>query len=483
MLLDNYCKEIEAVGPSEAQMERLLTAIQAREAPVKRRAPLRHVLAAAAVCAALTLTALAVSPGLREALAAALGLFEPYSQTIEGLSVVDQGIEVSVVSALSDGNVAYVYYTLRDLTGDRLDEYTQDDVMAPLPRNWGKGGDVDWVAGGSTAVGGLVEYDPEAKTVLMVGGIRGDGPSAERLILGLDITEIQPGARREDIPIDPTWIAAEPLQSLKLENGKSVLAPDQNPRELDSEFFSLSSFGFGEDGVLHLQFRLKESVDDSRWEMAYDDVRYSGGTSRSDTAPYYLRTSRYVQSTNYKGMTAEERELASPSTCFQKDGVTYYDVRTGITPNDVAEDDVEWVEEANVWLNTRPAIKGEWSLDVPVEMVEKVNIDMAPSQTVLADVEAVSLHLSVLGCTLESDPHGAAGTLNYPLTVYLSDGSILPIGHADGLFHAGGYAVNHWSFPEPVEPKEVSAIAIGLWYVPLENGIAQPGYWLPELPK
>lgn len=346
-----------------------------------------------------------------------------------------------------------------------------------------KGGDVDWVAGGSTAVGGLVEYDPEAKTVLMVGGIRGDGPSAERLILGLDITEIQPGARHEDIPIDPAWIAGEPLQSLKLENGKSVLAPDQNPRELDSEFFSLSSFGFGEDGVLHLQFRVKEGVDNSQWEKDYDDVRYSGGSSRSDTAPYYLRTSRYVQSTNYKGMTAEERELASPHIRFQKGGVTYYDSRTGITPNDVAEDDVEWVEDASVWLNTRPAIKGEWSLDVPVEMVEKVNIDMAPSQTVLADVEAVSLHLSVLGCTLESDPYGAAGTLNYPLTVYLSDGSILPIGHADGLFHAGGYAVNHWSFPEPVEPGEVTAVAIGLWYVPIQDGTAQPGYWLPELPK
>ncbi len=173
---------------------------------------------------------------------------------------------------------------------------------------------------------------------------------------------------------------------------------------MDSEFFSLSSFGFGEDGVLHLQFRVKEGVDNSQWEKDYDDVRYSGGSSRSDTAPYYLRTSRYVQSTNYKGMTAEERELASPHTRFQKGGVTYYDSRTGITPNDVAEDDVEWVEDASVWLNTRPAIKGEWSLDVPVEMVEKVNIDMAPSQTVLADVEAVSLHPVGAGLHLGERP-------------------------------------------------------------------------------
>ena len=144
---------------------------------------------------------------------------------------------------------------------------------------------------------------------------------------------------------------------------------------------------------------------------------------------------------------------------------------------------MEWFETVTALLYTRPAIRGEWRLAVPTEMVEQTTIDMASSQTVLAEVEAKSLHLSVLGCTLESDPHGAAGTLNYPLTVYLADGSTLSPGHADSLFHAGGYAVNHWTFPEPVEPSQVTAVAIGMWYVPLEGGAAQPGCWLSELPK
>ena len=175
MLLDNYRKEMEAVGPSTGQMERLLTAIR-EEAPVRRPAPLRHALVAAAVCAALTLTALAVSPSLREALAASLGLFEPYSQSIEGLSVVNQGIEVRVVSALSDGNTAKVYYEMQDLTGDRLDEFTIDNVSI-LPKNWGKEGGPQWAAAGSVAYGGLVQYDPATKTALMVDGVKGDGPT------------------------------------------------------------------------------------------------------------------------------------------------------------------------------------------------------------------------------------------------------------------------------------------------------------------
>lgn len=480
MLLDNYCREIEAIGPSAGQMERLLTAIR-EKAPVRQRIPLRHALAVAAVCAALTLTALAVSPSLREALAASLGLFEPYSQTIEGLSVVDQGIEVRVVSALSDGNTAKVYYEMQDLTGNRLDEFTIDNVSI-LPKNWGKDGGPQWAAAGSVAYGGLVQYDPATKTALMVDGIKGDGPPAETLVLDLDIGKVRPGYHDEVFPVDPAWIAAEPLKSLTLENGKSVLAPEQNPRELDSDLLSLSSFGYGEDGLLHFLVRAKDGVDSSGWEWDDCHVGYSGGSSRSERrgGP---RTERYVQTTDFKGLTEEERTFVDPDTIFEVDGVTYYDCRTGITPADVAEGDVEWFETVAALLYTRPAIRGEWKLAVPTEMVEQTSVDMAPSQTELAGVEAKNLHLSVLGCTLESDPHGNAGTLNYPLTVYLTDGSTLSPGHADGLFHAGGYAVNHWTFSEPVEPSQVMAVAIGLWYVPLEGGIAQPGYWLSELPK
>ena len=72
--------------------------------------------------------------------------------------------------------------------------------------------------------------------------------------------------------------------------------------------------------------------------------------------------------------------------------------------------------------------------------------------------------------------------LNYPLTVYLADGRMLPGINTDGGFHRGNYSVNHWTFPEPVEPEEVTAIAIGQWYVPIEDGAAAEGHWLAALP-
>lgn len=481
MFREDYIRELDRVGPDEGQLERLLERINSEEERGGKKRIFPTVLLAAALCGALAVTALAASPTLREALREALGSFEPYSQTIEGLSVVDQGIQVRVVSALSDGNVAQVYYEIQDLTGDRLDEYTQDDLIAPLPLNWGEEDGPRWVSAGSTAVGGLVQYDKEARTALMVTAVIGKGPPAEKLVLDVNLRVIRPGKRHESIKVDPAWIDPEPLKSLTLENGKSVLAPGQNPRSLDSEFFSLSSFGYGEDGTLHFLVRLKDGMDDSQWERS--EVRYAGGYSRSDTAPYYPRTERYVQTTDYAGMTEEEMEAAAPETRFQVDGVTYYDCRTGITPADVGEGDVEWVGYANTWLDTRPSIPGEWRLEVPVEMVEKTSVDMTGSQTTIKGVTAQTLHLSVLGATLESDPNGSANTLGYPMTLYLSDGRVIPKIDSDGLFHAGRYAVNHWTFPEPVEPEQVAAVAIGMWYIPLENGVGQPGRWLAELPQ
>jgi len=46
-----------------------------------------------------------------------------------------------------------------------------------------------------------------------------------------------------------------------------------------------------------------------------------------------------------------------------------------------------------------------------------------------------------------------------------------------------GYATNHWTFDQPIDSETVTAIAIGQWYVPIEDGAAQPGHWLAEAPQ
>ena len=92
--------------------------------------PWRVGLTAAALCAALVMTAVAASPSLREALAHMLGGFEPYAQEVEGASVMDQGIQMTVLSAVADSEDGRVYLELRDLEGDRLTEFTLLDERA-----------------------------------------------------------------------------------------------------------------------------------------------------------------------------------------------------------------------------------------------------------------------------------------------------------------------------------------------------------------
>lgn len=329
MFETRYRREIDQIGLPEERLEQLITAMGQTEPqkPSQRAGKTwKTVLLAAAFCAVLAATALAVSPGLREALAAALGAFAPYSREIECVSVIDQGIEVRVVSALCDGNAARVYFEIQDLEGDRLDEFTCCDLDI-TPANWSEEGDVRWSAIGGG--GDLFRYDPASKTILASAELLGGGPPASKLTLNLHMTEIQPGGARDDVP-------------------KS------------------------------------------------------------------------------------------------------------------------------------PIIRGEWRLTVETEMVEQISIDMLPSQTVIADVTARTLNLSVLGATIESDTYGNG--LNYPLTLYLSDGRVLPHIKYGPLGLSGNYTDTRWTFPEPVEPEDVVAIAIGQWYVPIESGVAGPGHWLPEQP-
>lgn len=333
MLEERYNKAMDRIVLPPDRLDAIIAVLDEPETTPgseRTRRPLRTVLLAAAICLALAATSLAVSPSLREALLGALGSFAPYSRKVEGLSVVDQGIELKVVSTLCDGSSARLYLELRDLTGDRLDEFTQCDLDV-IPAHWGEEGDWSAIGGGD---GDLLRYDPDSKTILASADVLGYGPPAEKLTLKLRMTKVQPGGARDDAP-------------------------------------------------------------------------------------------------------------------------------------------------------ATPPIRGDWSLTVEAEMVERLSIDMLPSQTVIAGVTARTLHLSVLGATLESDANGTPNGLGYPLTVYLSDGRTLPPIQDPPTTLPSSFSddtVSRWTFPEPVEPGKVAAVAIGQWYVPIENGMAQPGHWLVEQP-
>ena len=81
MMEQEYRREMDRVELSPDQRARIVQAM-VEESPRKkrRRPPMRLLAAAVLVCGALTTSALALSPTLRDYLAQALGSFTSYSQ-------------------------------------------------------------------------------------------------------------------------------------------------------------------------------------------------------------------------------------------------------------------------------------------------------------------------------------------------------------------------------------------------------------------
>lgn len=70
-MLEDYRREMDKIGPSDAQLARLKTVLSARRET--RRRPLRAALIAAATCAALAVSVVAASPDLRARLGGPAG--------------------------------------------------------------------------------------------------------------------------------------------------------------------------------------------------------------------------------------------------------------------------------------------------------------------------------------------------------------------------------------------------------------------------
>ena len=158
MMEQEYRREMDRVELSPDQRARIVQAM-VEEPPRKkrRRPPMRLLAAAVLVCGALTTSALALSPTLRDYLAQALGSFTSYSQEPEGAVAVDQDVEIRVVSAVTDQYRMKIYIEVEDLTGERfMDEAIH--LNASIPRDWGRIGVI--------ARPVLIAYDPEEHTAL-----------------------------------------------------------------------------------------------------------------------------------------------------------------------------------------------------------------------------------------------------------------------------------------------------------------------------
>lgn len=438
--------------------ERRAAIRRAMERPpaVSRRRPVRMLLAAVLACAALGTAALALSPTLRERMNALLGSFAPYSQTVEGVSAVDQGIEIRAVRSLSDGNQVWIYLEARDLEGARLSLYTElEEDLGVLYSNLDGAGWTDGEGFTSTCL----RYDEESGAALFQLQFTGLGAPEPNDTFTLAVDSISPEVRRGGAPLaQPT---GETLESEVLSSGEIVLTPEQTPQSfLETDLFTLSSYGFGLDGVLHVQLRLDgEELDQGRstFRVQVSSLRYQATGATED----YQTEARY----NRSGEIAQ--------VFFQQNGALYCDIRTGVTPADLPDAVVEKVYGTHFRGET---LEGDWTLEIPLEDV--------PVRTVRLD-NGQTLTLSALGCTAESWDRASAMAWNGVLTIYLQDGTVqrveVPSGHT---YPQGTAATVRWSFNEPIDPEKVTAVAFGQRYLPIKaDNTAGPGRWLESLPE
>ena len=435
----------------------------------------RGALIAAAVCVALTASALALSPTLREALAATLGSFEPYAQEVEGVSATDQGIRISVVRAIADGDQGRVYLEVTDLEGDRLDAHTDLDG-------------IDYSEDTAEA------YDPETHTALYERRIF-DSQRNEDGTVTIKIKEIFPGIVRlgrvneaekrveGTIPLPQSLLGTDTLEThaLTAEDlegcysgeraqrmaGELVLAPNQTPAALDTELFSLSSAGFDREGYYHVQFEIADGVylRDEDGFLIPDFWEAEGGW-----------------------------ELSSWHT-VSFGGGKYYDVRLNNvddlrpTPEDIRALGPGTV---NGSVTVKEPIRGEWELTFPLEIVPE---RMVETDDMIASMQMDRITFTAMGLKIEAHQTNLSskhsGTLgNFPIAVFLADGSVVHserFGRIEFKHDAGSNYMdefwNVWELESAIDPAQVVGVSLGYWYVPVNGDTGGPGHWLEELPE
>ncbi len=494
MTAKQYRRALDRVAMPDRFRQELvetMTAPKQEEKPVKK-CILRTVLLAAVVCATLTATALATSSTLRQALATALGAFQPYSQKVEGLSVTDRGIRIKVVSALMDEVDGTAYVEVTDLTGDRL------------------GMDMELWEGRRRLR--PTAYDPETKTALFTVPL---GRAFNELKMGraeaLDlsfhslrpeclklpdeevVTELPDGTsyawwKGVDLPKELYTARTLSTRSLteeeKADNYSNyadlpVLISGQTPAELDSEYFSLSSAGFDAEGCYHIQLAMAEGVS-----------LYGPNDLDIDICPGVLLEDVGLDGLSYRQVVLK--------------GGKYLDV----TFLELTPEILERLPDGTITgqVCTAPAIEGTWDLSLPYQPLTAITVDL-DQPFFRQGLDLIDARLSAMSFQLtytQTDTRTYLG--GQPVHLFCKDGTILQLKfndqtllyrNADGEIasnydltyeqHQGAdgwreYAErDSWKLPQAVDPTNVAGFSFGLWYVPLDG--SGTGCWLSQPPQ
>ena len=438
----DYHQEMERISLSPDTMARIAKAMAAEPAvPPRCRPKLRVFLIAAALCIAVTATALAASPGLREQLFEALGDFAPYSREIEKSSAVDQDFEISVLSAVTDRYRLKLYVQVRDLTGERMiDENT---------KIWGK---VQRDTGEENVLSNCVAFDPDTHTALFEINEEREEPSDLQEDIRFWVGYVWPQVYEFSTtqPLPKELVSEEILDSMTLDNGQVVLKPGQTPASLSGfDKAELSSMGFASDGTFQVLVQLAD-----------------GALLESASRQSLLLTNVYLNGEAHTGPSEDIR--------FELDGKSYMGISfTGVHPEDL--DKLTLSDAYGTVLMSEP-ILGEWEIPFQVENYPAMELTLTGE----AEGERLptQLILTPLGAMVRGEwEMGYRG--NCPFAVVRSDGSRLEqvqISHGR-MSPTNVCILGNWQFLEPLDLEKAVAVELYPWYIPLtgENaGVAYP---------
>ena len=377
---------------------------------------LRRGAAAALVCTALCVTAVAAGPTLWDALEARLGPYAPFAAEVEG-ETSGQGLRLELVKAVSDGYTARVYYTLTDETGDRLNGHTH--VSGRL--------EVD--GEGLTGSGGsqVVSYDAESRTLLLEASAKGLDTSRA---VSLELTGVDPSERYIQGAYFQPPADARALDTDTTGEGAVVLSPGQTPQTSpDTADFTISSMGFDGQGRFHIRLAMAEGFD-AGWLLAvpYDAAGKQMGSTLEQTAV---------------------------------DGGMDYTIG-GVAPDDVA--DMASIRVYGAYRGPEAAIEGEWSLPVELEPAEQRVILVGRT---LEDGFYVE-RIEVSGMNIAVYYRG--GDKSW-FVVWATDKNGVRTGVPMGMMSAGaedGLNLGLWSFETPAALDELASVTLLGETFPLE---------------
>lgn len=395
-------RALEAAGPTPAQLKDLTDKLAAaQDAPVCRR-PGRRAIVALALCAALAVTAVAAGPSVWNILNAYLGPYAPFAREITG-AASGQGVRLELVSAVSDGYTAQIFYTITDEEGGR---FNADHTTVAA---WLEGSNLGGMSIGSR----VVSYDAGSGTLLLEASATGIDTSQP---LELVVEKIDPASYMLQDSRFPAAVPEEPLETETMEDGDVVLKAGQNPQTSpDTDVVRISSAGYDGAGNFHIRLAFAEGI---------------------------------------TGML-----LARPCNAAGEPlaHVTATEVEGGM--DCVAEDfdlaELAYIQVYGPYRGPEPAIQGEWTLPLELEAAEQTVIQVGRTleDGVYVDrVEVSGMNIAVFFQSEDVDW----------FTLWVTDqtGETLgvPLNYMNRRVDGTDMSCGLWRFEEPMDLEDIASV-------------------------